>query len=160
MNGGGEEAETMTGLRRRPPVVGAVRVHTRTGQAGLLAGVALAGLLGLAIIHNFSPSAHGFYPQCGLHSWTGLHCPGCGSLRAVYLLTHGEWLAALHSNALLVLTGAALVVWGMARWRKGQAFRWEVHFSRPGVLWGLAGLCLLFGILRNLPWYPFTLLAP
>ncbi|MGA1236046.1 MAG: DUF2752 domain-containing protein [Limisphaerales bacterium] len=59
-------------------------------------------LLVLGILYAFPPGDYGFYPQCGLHAWTGLHCPGCGSLRAVHHLTHGRVLAAAGSNALLV----------------------------------------------------------
>src|SRR6266513_4699752 len=65
---------------------------------------ALAATVLFVILFFFSPSQYPFYPRCPLHAMTGLHCPGCGSLRAVHSLLHGDIGAALHFNALLILS--------------------------------------------------------
>jgi len=48
-------------------------------------------------------------PDCPFHAVTGLHCPGCGSTRATYLLLHGDVAGALAMNA-LVLPALVLVL--------------------------------------------------
>src|SRR5262245_36358819 len=67
--------------------------------------VALLAILGsAAVLFWFNPAQSGFYPTCYFHSWTGLLCPGCGSLRAMHQLLHGDIVAAMHFNVLFVLS--------------------------------------------------------
>jgi hypothetical protein len=117
--------------------------------------VAAGGLL-----FFFDPLKYGFYPRCLLHEATGLLCPGCGSLRAAHQLLHGNLLAAVHLNALFVLSLAvALVI--TARFllggRKGQR-QWP-DFQRRW-LWLALVVGILFGVLRNLPFAHSLWLAP
>lgn len=89
-----------------------------------------------------------------LHVTTGLQCPGCGGLRATHQLLHRHIAEAWRLNPLAVLlvpfycllachVGLALV--------RGQGLRLSI--PRPAVIWwGLGGL-IVFGILRNLPWF-------
>ena len=81
--------------------------------------------------------------------------------RAIHELLHGHLLAALHLNALFVLalpvTGGMLAARAFAR-RQGRA--WPSGLQKPWVLWALLGVVILFGIARNIPVYPFILLAP
>lgn len=120
---------------------------------------ALAGLaLLVAILFFFDPSSYGFYPGCLLHKATGLQCPGCGSLRAMHQLLHGHLSAALHFNALLVLS-LPLCGWyvGVCALRR---FRHQpIGLALPAKwIWLFAGMALLFGIWRNLPGSPFAML--
>jgi hypothetical protein len=110
-----------------------------------------AVLVALVVVCFFDPVATRFFPRCLLHATTGLHCPGCGSSRALHALAHGNVVAALGLNALTVL---ALPVWALAVWR-GSAARWK-----PIWIWTLLFVVVLYGVLRNIPAYPFTLLAP
>ena len=129
----------------------------------LLAG--LCGLiLGLAILYSAPPERNRFAPPCLFHKMTGLHCPGCGATRAVYALLHLQPLEALQKNAVFVLALPFLVVWGVRtviRWLYGQPTN-EVPalIARPWRIGMLFGVLILFGVLRNLPWEPFSLLAP
>ena len=124
----------------------------------VLVGCGLA-LAGAAILHFFPPEAHGFYPRCSLYVWTGLHCPGCGSLRALSALTRGDLREALDSNLLLTLSipvGALLLA--LRRWRHGD---WGLVSWMPGWGWWLALFVILgFGFIRNLPGAPFGVLHP
>jgi hypothetical protein len=49
------------------------------------------------------PSTSSFAPPCLFTALFGVHCPGCGSLRALHALAHGDLMAALGFNAPLVI---------------------------------------------------------
>jgi len=67
----------------------------------------------------FDPTQWAFLPGCPLHALTGLHCPGCGSTRALHQLAHGHLGAAFGLNPLAV---GALPVLGFFALR-GRALR-------------------------------------
>jgi len=106
--------------------------------------------VGAAIVFRFDPVTSGFFPRCPLHWLTGLHCPGCGSLRATHQLLHGNFAAACRYNVLWVALIPVLAVLCLPRFRMMKAW----------VPWTLFGVIVVFGVLRNLPWLPLTLLAP
>lgn len=107
-------------------------------------------LTALLLLLHFFPSLLRLYPGCPLHRLTGLLCPGCGGLRALQLLSQGHPLKALRFNLLPVIILAFLL-----------APPPYVRQLLCGRFFGIAILCiLLYGILRNLPWAPFVLLAP
>ena len=101
-----------------------------------------------------------WYPRCPLFSLTGLYCPGCGSARTLHALAHGEIRAALGLNILLVCVLPLLAFWGAV-----SLYRGLVQNRPPLQLPVRTALVVLFvavffGVLRNLPWWPFSLLAP
>ena len=111
----------------------------------------------LAVLFCFDPSNHSFYPTCLLYRTTGLLCPGCGSLRAMHQLLHGQVRAAFQFNALLVL---ALPVCGWLA--AAYAYRRLRHYPvGPALpvrwLWVFAAIVLAFAIWRNLPGSPFAM---
>ena len=112
-----------------------------------------------AIFFFFNPATTAFYPKCLFHEWTGLYCPGCGSSRALHCLLHGEFREALHDNALVVLTLPLLGAMLLAR-----AFRRRPPIAARQSKLGWFGLLLAgimaFGVVRNIPHRPFSLLAP
>lgn len=62
--------------------------------------------------------------------------------------------------AVVVLFCVAVVMVGIAVVREWKG-RPDALPRIPGwVAWSLAGFVILFGITRNFPWWPFTLLAP
>ncbi len=89
-------------------------------------------------------------PLCPLHRATGLYCPFCGGLRAVRLLLRGHLLDAFRMNPLFVLS---LPLLGLLAVRP----RWA---RRKGLLVAAVVLIFLYGIARNIPVWPFDLLAP
>lgn len=110
------------------------------------------GTAGLAILFLFDPATHGFYPVCPLHETTGLLCPGCGTLRALHQLTHGNFVAAWRLNCFVV---ALLPV---AFWLGARELIWVITGKRlPGIVtnpvfgWVLLAGLVVFGILRNVP---------
>lgn len=134
---------------------------TRHREVWIAVGGVLA-VAGLALVYTVDPSVAGFYPPCMLHRLTGWHCPGCGATRALHALLHADLPQALAFNPVFVflmpIMGVALAWHGLEKWR-GRPPR-----TRPllpsGVILALAALLVAFGLLRNLPGWPFELLAP
>ncbi len=110
--------------------------------------VVLCGVMALAMVN---PATSDVFPPCLFHKYTGLYCPGCGTTRALHELLHGHFAAALRLNLLTLLLFPTLGILALT----GRPSTW-----RPGVVWTLVVAVIAFGVLRNLPWYPFTLLAP
>ncbi|HET7231331.1 MAG TPA: DUF2752 domain-containing protein [Longimicrobium sp.] len=133
----------------------------RFGTAALLlAGAGLAALL--VVLYLYNPLQVGFYPRCPLYLLTGIYCPGCGALRATHALLHGHVITALGYNAFYVLT-VPFLAYSMAghaaRWMMGRAILPTVRIS-PRQAKALLFAMLAFSVLRNVPVYPFNLLAP
>ena len=131
-------------------------------QRGALRGPLLwlgAALAATAVVAAVDPNEPGHYPTCPLLASTGLYCPGCGTLRALHALAHGDVSTALARNPLTVLA----VPVGMWLWLRWARVRWggasAVRTAAPAwVQWGAATLVVAFGIARNLP--GLTLLSP
>lgn len=73
--------------------------------------VAVAFLLGCAVVYNFPPTRYSFYPRCPFYVATHWLCPGCGSTRALYWLLHGDLRTAWHYNALFTVLGPIGFAW-------------------------------------------------
>ena len=128
----------------------------------VLAGAGAAGLLGGAgAVAYFDPSKAGFFPVCPLYAMTGCACPGCGLTRGFHALFNGDVLAALDYNAmlpffaLLIGFGFVSMVYFAARGRSIP-----VNLLHPTALYIFLVMLLVFGVTRNLPWYPFNVLFP
>jgi hypothetical protein len=131
----------------------------RQRASAISATILLAVVLGTGLLlYAVDPAGVAWLPKCPLHQITGWHCPGCGVTRAAHALLHGDLLGAFNKNALLLfLTPLLLLYCGWKRRREGRA--WSTTISRRAIL-GLLALLLLFAVLRNIPVYPFELLAP
>ena len=137
------------------------RVSASTTERTLAGtGILIIGA-GASLVAYFNPTTAGFFPVCPLYSLTGIHCPGCGLTRGFHALFHGDVLTALHFNALLpvfaFLIGFMFVslVLTVAR---GRGLSWRVF--PPVAMYGFLVVAVGFTILRNLPVYPFSILAP
>jgi hypothetical protein len=109
---------------------------------------AAAVLAAVFVLFWFNPSQYAFYPYCVFYKTTGLQCPGCGSLRALHQLLHGNLLEALRLNTLLVLALPGLSIWALRHFlRQGNGPSIKKGFW----LWAALAIVLLFGIARNLP---------
>ncbi|MBP5232718.1 MAG: DUF2752 domain-containing protein, partial [Planctomycetes bacterium] len=104
----------------------------------------------MAALYWFPPATFPFWPPCPWRSLTGLYCPGCGNTRALSLLLHGDFAGSLRHNLLFL---PALAVLGALVWRPRLV-------DRPAFSLTVAGVLVLFAVLRNLPFAPFSLLAP
>lgn len=130
---------------------------TRRERAPLAPPLLAAGGAAVAALalHLRDPQVQGSWGFCPFAVLTGgLDCPGCGGLRAVHHLTHGDLLAAASSNLLLVAS-LPLVVLGWALWLRRAATGRAARLPRPATVWLLAGVLAVavtgFAVLRNLP---------
>ena len=82
---------------------------------------ALLVLLGLTVMFVTSavwrPADNPTFNLCPLFALTGVPCPGCGMTRAFCALAHGEFLRAVHFNAL----SPALFLAGVLAWTSAAA---------------------------------------
>ena len=117
-----------------------------------------AAVIGAGVLYFVPPAC---FPPCPLHVLTGWNCPGCGATRAAHELLHGHIRAALQLNAPLVLAGPVVLAIGFWQLLSGPG---RDHRAAPTAhcqwLWLVLLLVLTFGIVRNIPSYPFTILAP
>ncbi len=130
-----------------------LRVPLAVGAATVVASV----YLGLV-----DPNVPGHYPLCPTKAISGLDCPGCGGLRAVHSVLHGDLRGALDHNALIVLVvlPVAVVLWGRWIWHawKGPASTPEgaasesvdVPMPSPALLWSVVVLSVVFMVVRNI----------
>jgi hypothetical protein len=125
-----------------------------------VAGIVAIGA-GAFIVGYFNPTTADFFPVCPLYYLTGIHCPGCGLTRGFHALFHGDVLTALHFNALLpayTLVFGFMFVSMILVAVRGRGLSWRI--VPPSAMYGFLILAAVFFVLRNLPFYPFTLLAP
>jgi len=123
-------------------------------------GLCAAALLAF-VIYQYGPCA-AWFPGCLFHRLTGLACPGCGMTRATHAALHGRLGEAFRFNPLGMLAVPALVVFAGMRipaWLRDSPQPFRCGIGTRGVDW-ILGLVLGYWILRNLPIWPFTLLAP
>ena len=124
------------------------------------AGVLAAGA-GAFFVGYFNPVTAGFFPQCPLYVMTGLHCPGCGLTRGFHALFHGDILTALDFNAMLPVYAVFFVYifLGMILIAvRGRGI--TIKILHPAIIAAFLIVSFGFAVLRNLPFYPFTVLYP
>jgi hypothetical protein len=127
--------------------------------------VALAVLLmaiGATMLYHRVPGGMSWYPGCLLYKATGLHCPGCGMTRAAYATLHGDFPRAFRMNPVgmvLLPVGMMALAFEGVGWVRDRPPPFRLNPGAKGA-WALAWLVIAFWILRNIPVWPFTLLAP
>lgn len=138
-----------------------VRPPQRTAlNAAALATALVAVVLGVWALRTFDPSqADSPFLPCLFHAITGWHCPGCGLTRALHALVHFDLARALAMNPLVVL---CMPVLSLMAWHEFDGRR-VLPAAAARVLFDARfwiALLVLFGVVRNLPWWPFSWLAP
>ncbi len=89
-------------------------------------------------------------PLCFINGLTGFHCPFCGSTRAVRRVFSWSLAAAFKMNPMVVVLFPLSILAAAVSRKKPVGSIWLF----------MAALLFLFGVLRNIPVWPFDLLAP
>jgi hypothetical protein len=128
------------------------------GRAWAPIGSALAAAAAVAAVAVVDPNEPGHYPACPFLLVTGQYCPGCGTLRAVHAMAHGDLGEALARNPLTVAAvPLVLLIW--LAWARRAVTGRPRSWAAPGwAIWALGAAVVVFWVLRNLP--GFEWLAP
>ena len=134
---------------------GLVRWREALSVAAVTGAAAVAGVTLFAV----DPNEPGHYPTCPFLLTTGYYCPGCGALRAVHDLLHGDLLGAIARNPLAVVALPYLLLAWLAWVLRISGRPTPRSTSLPSwVLWVVLGAVITFGVLRNVPGW--TWLSP
>jgi hypothetical protein len=126
-------------------------------------GVVGASVGAASYLYAVDPSGGSAVLRCPIYTFTGLYCPGCGTSRALHQLLHGNVGTAVKFNplslALLPVLSYSLASFTAETFLgRGHALPALVGAGRPTKL--LMAVVMAFSVLRNIPVYPFYLLAP
>lgn len=132
----------------------------RSVRAALLLGAAAVFAAGALYLYFHDPYQ---YPlPCIIKLLTGLYCPGCGAGRACFSILHGKFFDAFCYNPLLVIllpfAGGYIAARGID-WAVTGGNHIDGKISIK-LLLAVLIIILVYGILRNIPVFPFSLLAP
>jgi len=136
----------------------------KVGRLFVLVGAPVLSVIGFFYIYNFNPATQkNLFFACPLNQATGLYCPGCGNTRALHALVHLDLIGMLNYNFLFPFV-FLILGWLLAGEYLNLLFGHRVLWlpkRAPAIL--LILFCFVvtaFTILRNVPVYPFTILAP
>lgn len=136
---------------------GVASVRSRAGAPLAVAAATVA--VGAAIWAADPTTPGGLCPQCPTKTYLGVICPGCGSLRMLYSLMHGDITTAFRFNALGVVA-VALLVWAYVAWSYGRLSGRRIR-SWQNLRWSpmiaLVAVSMWF-VVRNIPAQPFLAL--
>lgn len=128
-----------------------------------IALILCAGAVSCAgMVYLYFHNPHDYPLPCIFYVLTGLYCPGCGSGRASYSILHGQFLDAFCYNPLMTVLLPLIGLYVAVR-----PLDWVItggnHVDRKISVKFLIGVLVavfVYGALRNIPVFPFTLLAP
>ena len=118
----------------------------------LAVGVGAIGACAYLSVVN--PNEAGHYPVCPSRALLGIDCPGCGGMRGMYCLLHGDVAGAADHNILLfAIVPIAIGFWALwlvraIQGRYPQVSYRQFRFRNRMLFVGLAVL-IGFGIVRN-----------
>jgi hypothetical protein len=137
-----------------PPQTRANDLVLAIGSIGLL-------LTGAVFFYAVNPVTSRLLPPCPFLWATNCYCPGCGAARAFHALARGDLGTAFSYNPLLILALPALVYVYLS-FLSSTFFdrRLPIPASLRAWTWVIPVVIVIYWIARNLPWEPFTYLAP
>ena len=113
----------------------------------------------ILLLYFFVEPKNGNLPKCFFHELTGLYCPGCGVQRSFHALLNGQILTAIDYNLMFILFLPLMVyfifVFALGKKHPSTSFIYNSAFSFTVVI-----VVVSFWVLRNIPYTPFSWLAP
>lgn len=141
----------------------AEQTTTQARNAGLIQAFGSLGMLltGAVLIYVINPLSTRIIPPCPFYWATDCYCPGCGAARSLHSLVRGDFGAAFGYNPLLMLSLPVLGYIYLS-FLSGEFFgRSFPSFPRLwNYAWAIPVVIAVYWVARNLPWEPFTYLAP
>lgn len=119
----------------------------------------IAGAVILVVYSIYDPAVAPM-PECPFFRITGLYCPGCGSQRALHAMLNGHVTAMLGFNVLLPAAMIFFVAEGVTGLLRRSGRQMQTLSSRRYMPVAVLIVVVTFWVLRNIPAWPFTLLAP
>lgn len=124
--------------------------------------VVLLIAFGAVFLYNHNPTGANLVGSCLTNSLFGIYCPGCGLTRCLYSILHLDFYQAFRYNSAVFILLPVFAVYLAIRlidWVVTGKNRIDRHI--PTALFIVIFiLVLIYGIVRNIPVYPFTLLIP
>ncbi|MGB7925896.1 MAG: DUF2752 domain-containing protein [Pyrinomonadaceae bacterium] len=136
-------------------------VNASTRERLFAVALTASSLVALLFLRHFNPVGSGLFPPCPFRALTGLNCPGCGTTRGLHALLNGHPVVAFDFNPLMVLMlpfmAYVFLSYALVALR-GRGLP-KVYVPNP-LIWVIFWVIISFWVLRNIPLYPLTLLAP
>jgi len=153
-----------SGKTAAPGSAAAKSLSSKSGRLFVLIGAPILAAIGLFYIYAFNPVTQKIlFVPCPVYFYTGLYCPGCGNTRALHALVHFDFAGMLDYNLLfpfLFFILAWLLTGEYLNLLLGRRVLWLPKQVHPVII-ALSCLAVAaFTILRNVPVFPFTILAP
>ncbi len=129
-------------------------------------GTCLVLITAVLFVYRMNPFGNPLVPGCSFYRLTGLFCPACGMTRAMHHVLHGRFAQAFSLNvlwpAIVLFLSASLGLWFFWLITGKNPLHKANWFLRlyPAVTWVIVISLFAFWVLRNIPVYPFTWLAP
>ncbi len=127
-------------------------------RIALWLGINLTVVLVIAAV-LFLKMRFGVNIYCMTHQLFGLYCAGCGITRLLVSLVKGDPYTAFRYNPFLFITMipmAGVYLYGSYLWIKNKALPSGIGIAV--IVWGV--MAVLFGILRNVPFFSGMLAPP
>ena len=113
----------------------------------------------ILLLYFFVEPKNGNLPKCIFHELTGLYCPGCGVQRSFHALLNGHILTAIDYNLMFILFLPLIIYFILAfALRKKHAATSFIY--KPVFSFTVLIVVVSFWVLRNIPFTPFSWLAP
>jgi len=113
----------------------------------------------ILLLYFFVEPKNGILPKCFFHELTGLYCPGCGVQRSFHALLNGHIITAIDYNLLFILF-LPLIIYFILAFALGKKHPYSSFIYKSAFSFTVVIVVVSFWVLRNIPYNPFSWLAP
>ena len=96
------------------------------------------------------------YIFCPIYKFTHLYCPGCGITRMLISILHGNFYQAFRYNPLIFILLPFIIIYWIIDTITYIKYKKNITKPLEPYIWYvLIGIFVLYGILRNVPYFDF-----